>query len=370
MFSSRTGKSAASNVDPLGDYEQAKIVMESLTIEDIESFPRIERSFVDLMWINGKAGSGGNAKLHSYRSPSLKGCGYGGHGGNVIFRATHLKEDFLHLKQTIKGESGGDGHDTSRGLHGKDIVVQVPLGTIVRKRCPTGKKNDAGRRIYKRVFWHQFLEPKSKVIIAKGGRGGVAPSSSKRNDGRRGEPGESFLLELELRLMNDLALLGFSNSGKTALLSAMTRHHTRIGPEPFSTTRPHIGVLNYSDGIRLRIMDLPSLEEGAYLDKLKGRRCLRHLYRTKLLVYVLDVSLDKDNPHRDIVEEFMSLQREAILFDSANSEKQCLIVATKCDMLHRDSLYNLDSLFYRLRARYPEIPSEHLHDSDWVLRDV
>ncbi|PFH33339.1 GTP-binding protein [Besnoitia besnoiti] len=377
---SPSGSSPVSSAAPPPASSSCWSVMKSLTEEDVENFPRYEKPFVDFMWCEAKAGNGGKPKQNAVRSRNFRGPGYGGHGGNVILEADIKCHDFLQLEETLRADDGGDGEGTSRGLHAKDKVIKVPLGTIVRKRVPTGRLSREGRRYKESIFW---------------GRGGIAPSTFKKKDGRPPEPGERNSLELELRLLNDVALLGAPNSGKTAFAAAVTRYQSKIGSEGLQTRRPHIGTLRYVDGVEFKLMDLPALCPGAHQDKKRGMRVLRHLYRSRLLVYVIDVARGSSVHRRpaikeekdrllltgdtdfqgspsegeageahyagvtgqgDPLEDFLYLREEVMKHRKDNEGKKELIIATKCDALHRGSLYHLDSLYYRLRSQYPEIP--------------
>lgn len=232
----------------------------------------------------------------------------------------------------------------------------MPLGTIVRERVYSGHKTEEGRRIFIPQFRYQFLRHDDVFLVAQGGIGGVGPISFKKNDSRRGTPGVRSRLELELRLLTDAALLGKPNAGKTSLLAAMSRAHTRIGPEEFSTTRPHVGSITFRDRVEVRVCDLPGLAAGAHEDKTMGRRILRHTYRARVLVFTVDVARGEQSEN-DVLEEVEMLRREACLFDPLNAEKPWMVVGTKCDMLHKDALFHLDSLYFRLRARYGfEVP--------------
>ncbi|KEP66301.1 UNVERIFIED_CONTAM: GTP-binding protein [Hammondia hammondi] len=367
-------------------------VMKSLTEEDVENFPRYEKPFVDFLWCEAKAGNGGKPKKNAVRSRNFRGPGYGGHGGNVILEADQRCGDLLQVEQTLQADNGGDAEGTSRGLHAKDRIVKVPLGTIVRKRVATGRLSSEGRRYKQSLFWFQFLFDKQSLAVAAGGRGGLAPSSFKKKDGRLPEPGERNCLELELRLVNDVALIGAPNSGKTSFAAAVTRYQSKIGSESMQTRRPHIGTLRYVDGVEFKLMDLPAVCPGAHQDKSRGMRILRHLYRSRLLVYVVDVArgaslhpvhlgktattteerllLTEDQPlsgaegpacggvtgQGDPFEDFLYLREEVMKHRKDNEGKKELVIATKCDALHRGSLYHLDSLYHRLRNQFPEIP--------------
>ncbi|CAJ1332589.1 unnamed protein product [Effrenium voratum] len=332
-------------------------VVEALGHEDLESWPRLQKPFIDRIWLVAKAGNGGDPAPNALRRPHIhKGPGYGGHGGNVILKACSQIESFLDVPEKLAAEHGADGHDTRRGRHGDDYFLQVPLGTIIRERVYSGGSTEEGRRIFLPQFRYQFLRDKDTFLVAKGGFGGIGPKSFKKGDGRRGTHGYRARLELELRVMNDATFIGKPNAGKTSLLAAMSRAHTRIGPEEFSTTRPHVGVLRFRDRLEVRLCDLPGLSAGAHEDKLMGRRILRHTYRSRALIFVVDVARG-ERSEEDVLEEVEMLRQEAMLFDPLNKEKPWMVIGTKCDMLHRDPLFHLDSLFYRLRARYDdEIP--------------
>lgn len=331
-------------------------VVESFSTDDVESFPRFQKQFVDRIWVEVKAGNGGNPALNAVRSPSMKGGGYAGHGGSVMLKATHLVESFLDVPEVLKGTHGGDGSDTHRGKHGKDNCLLVPLGTIVRQRVFSGERTEENRRIFVPQFRYQFLRHEDTFVVAKGGLGGVGPRSFKKGDGRKGTPGERSRLELELRLLNDCAFVGHPNAGKTSLLAALSRAHTRIGPEEYSTTRPHVGVIHFSDRVNIRLCDLPGVKRGAHLDKDMGRRILRHTYRSRVLCFCVDVARGAAPPE-DPLEEVEALREEACLYDPLNRDKPWMVVGTKCDALHRDALFHLDSLHARLSARHGrEVP--------------
>lgn len=328
--------------------------MENLSEADAESFPRPQKPFVDRMWIEVKAGNGGNPAPNAIRkqpNAPQKGPAYGGHGASVYLRATHLIESFLNVPPEIKASHGGDGGDMGRGLHGKDYCLQVPVGTIIREKVYFGERNADGRRLFLPQFRYQFLRSHDTFQVARGGIGGIGPQSFKKHDGRVGTPGSRVRIELELRLLNDCAFVGKPNAGKTSLLAALSRAHTRIGPEEFSTTRPHVGVVRFRDRVEIRLCDLPGLNAGAHEDKEMGRRILRHTYRSRVLCFVVNVARG-ENSEMDVLEEVEMLRREAILFDPLNAQKPWMVVGTKCDMLHRDALFHLDSLHFRLRARH------------------
>lgn len=308
-----------------------------------------ERDFEDRRQILFRSGKGGDPAPNTVRGQKKNGPAFGGHGGAVILRANAKVESLveLPLDSVLSAAAGGDGHEYSRGVHARDTIVDVPLGTIVRERVKTDRKTDEGRTIYAPRFLYQFLKDKDTLKICDGGRGGVAPLTFKKGDGRGGAAGQRMSVDLELRLVNDCSLVGVPNSGKTSIISSLTSAWTRIGPEPYSTTRPHLGTLQFRDGLAATLVDLPGVTEGASQDKSRGIRVLRHTWRSKLILYCIDVAGEDD-----AFDQLQMLREEVRAFDPTVARKE-MIVATKCDMVHRDSLVKLDSLFFRVQARCP-----------------
>lgn len=335
--------------------KRTSAIIERLTNTNNESFPLYERDFVDRRQIVFRSGNGGDPAPTTVRGQKKNGPAFGGHGGSVILRANASNESLVHLPidDVISADSGGDGHQYSRGLHGRDRVVEVPLGTIIRERVKTDRLTPEGRRIYSPRFLYQFLKDGDSMKLCEGGKGGIAPLTFKKRDGRKGAVGEKKSIDLELRVVSDCALIGAPNSGKTSILSSMTSSLTRIGPEPYSTTRPHLGTLQFRDGISMKIVDLPGVVEGDSTDKFRGIRVLRHMWRAKLILYCIDVS----NTDIDPFSQLELLRNEIHEFDKGQFPRKELVIATKCDKLQNDTLVNLDSLHFRIQARLgPDIP--------------
>ena len=344
---------ASDPVQTMPRSSRTSVILNRLTNSDNESFPLMERDFEDRRRILFRSGKGGDPAPNAVRGQKTSGPAFGGHGGSIILRGNSKLESLVDLPtdDTISAEPGGDGTRYSRGLHGQDRVVDVPLGTIIRERVRTDQKTDEGRRIHAPRFVYQFLKDNDSFVLCQGGLGGVGPVTFKKGDGRKGAQGEKKSVDLELRLLNDCCLLGIPNSGKTSIISSLTSSLTRIGPEPYSTTRPHLGTLQFRDGLEVKLLDLPGVVEGDSSDKKRGIRTLRHTYRTKLLIYCIDIS----HPEVDPFMQFELLRKEVAGYDPMNfSARKELIVATKCDKLHRDTLINLDSLYFRVKARISE----------------
>ncbi|ETB58654.1 obg family GTPase CgtA [Plasmodium yoelii 17X] len=373
---------------------KSEALMEILTHTDDHVMLRNEKRFCDFLWITAKSGKGGNPNYKKQRSKKLKGEGYGGHGGNVILKSKKSIYDLIKIEQKIKANDGEDFRENSRGKDGKDKIIFVPVGTIVRKRIYCQKKNQNNRKIYKSVFWYQFLNENEELLVARGGKGGISYSLFKKHDFRLPELSEKILLELELRLINDVAFIGIENSGKTSLCSSLSKYYGNINSDIYTTTIPHVSNINYIDGVEITLLDTPYLFYNAHKDKTRGKRILRHLYRSKLIIYVIDVSNDKlknlDDPniedyylkslkneenqnkndkidppciddenlkeyYNDTIKQIKMLRNELFLFNPDYLKKKELVVATKCDMLHKNTLLNLDSLYIRLKHIFPDI---------------
>ncbi|EUD67069.1 hypothetical protein C922_02653 [Plasmodium inui San Antonio 1] len=402
------------------DTPKNEALMRILTEPTDHLMMRNERRFCDFLWVVAKSGKGGEPNYKRRRSKKLKGEGYGGHGGNVILKSKRSIYDLIKIEQKVKANDGENFKENSRGKDGSDKVVFVPVGTIVRKRIYCKKKNENNRKIYKSIFWYQFLQENEELLVARGGKGGISYSFFKKHDYRLPEKGEKMLLELELRLLNDVAFIGIENSGKTSLCSSLSRYYGNISSHIFSTTIPHVSNINYIDGVEITLLDTPFLFHNAHKDCSRGKRILRHLYRSKLIVYVIDVASDKlenvddtqvedyyteslkggsgreamdaidamgavdaltphtqrDNSseqksnhvhtskesranlkdyHNDTIKQIKMLRNELFLFNPDYLKKKELVVATKCDMLHKNALLNLDSLYFRLQNLFPHI---------------
>lgn len=315
-----------------------------LTFPDSESFRPPERDFEDRRQILFRSGKGGNPAPNTVRGQKTNGPAFGGHGGSVYLRSNSKLESLasLPMESVLSADAGGDGLKYSRGIHARDLVVDVPVGTIVRERVKTDKTTIEGRRIFAPKFVYQFLRDKDEFLLCEGGKGGVAPLTFKKGDGRVGLNGEKKSIDLELRLVNDVSLIGVANSGKSSIISSLTSACTQIGPEPYTTSRPHFGTLQYRDGLVVSILDLPAIAQGAVSDKTHGMRVLRHVYRSKLILYCVDMSKG------DAFEQLEVLHTE-LHSDKRADLRSELIVATKCDKANSE---DLDSLFNKAQARW------------------
>lgn len=281
--------------------------------------------FVDIAQIFVKAGRGGNGALSFRREKFVpKGGpdgGDGGKGGDVILEAVGgivTLADFEYDRRFQAGHAGhGEGAHRS-GLGGKDLVIHVPCGTLVRD-------SDSGQVLA------DLVTPGQRFVAASGGRGGRGNShfatSSRRAPkfAEKGDPGEERALTLELKLIADVGLAGFPNAGKSSILSAISGAHPRIAGYPFTTLSPNLGVLAVDDA-QIVIADMPGLIEGAHEGKGLGLQFLRHVERTRIIVNVIDLS------QSDPVGTFEALQNEFREYGAGLDDRPGIVVGNKTDL--------------------------------------
>lgn len=285
--------------------------------------------FVDRAIIKVKGGNGGNGCC-SFRKEKFvpKGGpdgGNGGRGGNVYLFAHEGEQSlvdyvFNHYFEAGKGENG-KGKD-QHGKAGKDLYLRVPPGTIVRD-IQTGE------------IIIDINEPNQIFLVAKGGKGGKGNKCFLSNWNRAplehepGEKGEEKVLDLELKTIADAGLVGYPNAGKSTLLAAVSDAHPKIAPYPFTTLHPIVGVHEFEDFSRITIADIPGLIDGAHKNIGLGHEFLRHIERTKMLVYVLDMA---GSEGRNPADDFISLQKELELYMKGLSKRPALVAANKMDL--------------------------------------
>jgi GTP-binding protein len=278
--------------------------------------------FVDRVKVRVRAGDGGagSASLRSepYTPRGGPDGGDGGRGGDVILRADPSVFDlswFVDHRQ-LRGGAGGAGARNKRtGADGADLVLMVPEGTEVRDE---------------RGLVADLVGPDARVMVARGGRGGRGSASlaSPRNRvprvAEKGEPGEEAELELELRLVADVGLVGAPNAGKSTLLAGLTAARPKIAGYPFTTIAPNLGVAGGDE--RFVVADVPGLIEGAHEGKGLGLAFLRHVSRCRVLVYVVDLS---GSPLKDL----SAVRAEVEAYDPELLLRPSLVVGTKADLV-------------------------------------
>lgn len=293
--------------------------------------------FIDYAKIIVKAGDGGNGAIsfrrEKYVAAGGPDGGDGGKGGDIYFEVSpnmNTLVDFRYKKK-FKAENGKNGEGGHRyGKSGEDLVVKVPIGTIV-------KDSETGR------VMADLSEPNQKQLILSGGRGGKGNShfaTSTRQAPRfaqGGEKGEEKELILELKMLADVGLIGFPNVGKSTFLSVVTDATPKIADYHFTTLEPNLGVVKSDYGDSFVIADIPGIIEGASEGTGLGLKFLRHIERTRLLLHVIDVSgIEGRNP----VEDFKTINEELKKYSEKLSKRKQIIVANKIDIMQDESLLN------------------------------
>jgi len=285
--------------------------------------------FTDRAKIYVKAGDGGNGCISFRREKYIpKGGpdgGDGGKGGDIIFQADQnmaTLQDFYY-RPLIKADSGKNGKGSNKtGKSGKNLVVKVPLGTQVVDPQTS-------------LLIHDFVVPNEKHVIAKGGRGGkgnaqfLSQNNRAPREAESGHPGEERNLLLELKLIADVGLVGFPNAGKSTLLTKISSARPKIGNYPFTTLKPVLGTVKYDVYKDFVVADIPGIIEGAHNNIGLGHEFLRHIERTKVLVFLLEIGHLED---RDPVKEYHILEQELRLHKPDLITKPRIVAANKIDL--------------------------------------
>ena len=292
-------------------------------------------NFVDHATIYVKAGKGGNGCIAFLREkfrPKGGPCGGdGGHGGSVILKTDSNLSTLHDLKYNKKYIAQNGENGKGKNMHGKngaDIIILLPVGTIV-------KNSDTNEVIA------DLEKENQSFVIAKGGNGGFgnARFKTKINTAPRiannGLDGLEFNLELELKILADIGLVGFPNAGKSTFIRSISNAKPKIADYPFTTLVPNLGIVKYSDYKTYVVADIPGIIEGASSGKGLGIQFLKHIERTKVLVFIIDVNTE------DVNYEFEALCLELKKYSKELLEKPKLLFVTKMDVKQNDSIVNL-----------------------------
>ncbi|EDW63351.1 GTP-binding protein 10 homolog [Drosophila virilis] len=296
-------------------------------------------NFLDTLRLTVRGGHGGNG-LPKYG-------GVGGQGGCVYFVAKEgltLRKLAQNLRdKRVQATSGEDSSKVSIfGRRGVDQRIEVPLGVQVY---------DEQQKLLADLNEHE-----ASCIVAGGGTGGCTGNNF------LGRPGESRTVHLDLKLIADVGLVGFPNAGKSTLLKAISNAKPKIAAYPFTTIRPQIGTVEYSDLRSISIADLPGLIEGAHANFGMGHKFLKHIERTRLLLFMVDIfgfQLSPRHPHRDCLSNIYALNKELELYDPTLLEKPCVLLLNKMDKEGaKQILQNLKPSIKDLSNGLPACPEE------------
>jgi len=296
--------------------------------------------FIDLATISVRAGDGGVGAVSFRREKYVpKGGpdgGNGGRGGSIIFRANrHLATllDFQY-RRVYKAPRGQHGLGSRKsGKSGEDLVIEVPVGTLVR--------DTANREILA-----DFIEDGSTMVLARGGRGGRgnAEFATSTNQAPRtyehGEPGEEREIELELKLLADVGLVGLPNAGKSTLISVISAARPKIADYPFTTLVPNLGIVRVEPGRSFVVADIPGLIEGAHAGRGLGVQFLRHIERTRVLAILLEATSES------IKHDYEVLLHELTMFDRSLARKPRVVVLTKIDLVEVSRVSSLKRMTF------------------------
>lgn len=276
--------------------------------------------FIDSAKIKVRAGSGGNGCRSLYRDKyqrrGIPDGGDGGKGADIIIQADRnllTLLDFAHHRHFFGLHGGHGSSNHKKGKRAPDIIVRVPQGTIVRDAATDSILRDLSVEA-------------DQVIVARGGRGGIG--NWHRNEPTFGEPGEEKTIILDLKLLADVAVVGFPNVGKSTLITAISNAHPKIAAYPFTTTAPILGVVN-STHKRFVVADIPGLIEGAWEGRGLGDKFLKHAERTRVLIHLLDMAGFEG---RDPVDDYKKINLELKKYSKEVYKKPQVICANKMDI--------------------------------------
>ena len=291
--------------------------------------------FIDEATIFVKGGNGGDGGVSFRREKYVPrggpNGGDGGKGGNVILHVNEKVDTLLDITSKVKfiAEDGGKGGNNNKnGKDGKDLIINIPKGTLV-KDLKTG-------RVIK-----DLKEFEESIRIARGGKKGKgnahfkSPTNQAPRFAEEGRRGQERWIKLELKLIADVGIIGLPNAGKSTFLARITSARPKIADYPFTTLQPQLGIVKLEDYKRLVFADIPGLIEGAHSGSGLGNTFLRHIERTRVIVHLIDISAT------DPLETYRLVRKELTLFSSKLSEKAEIIVLNKADILDVETGLNI-----------------------------
>ena len=300
-------------------------------------------NFVDYVKILCRSGKGGAGSTHFRREKFIpKGGpdgGDGGRGGHIILRGNEQLWTLLHLKykrHIFAGNGVSGGRQQQTGAEGKDVIIEVPLGTVA-------KKEDSDEVLF------EITDHGDEKILAKGGRGGLGNThfkSATNQTPRFSQPGEPAIeayFILELKILADVGLVGFPNVGKSTLLSVVSAAKPKIADYPFTTLVPNLGIVRYRNNKSFVMADIPGIIEGAHEGKGLGIRFLRHIERNSILLFMVPAD------SRDINKEYEILLNELRMYNPEMLDKNRVLAVSKSDMLDEE-------LMNEIRKDLPDLP--------------
>jgi GTP-binding protein len=300
--------------------------------------------FLDFVKISVKSGDGGRGcvsfRREKYVPKGGPNGGDGGNGGSIIFKATTSLSTLIDFRynrhyRAGRGEHGKGGD--KNGKNGKDSVILIPCGSIIRD-----EQTDE--------VLAELLKDGEEVVLLKGGKGGKGNTHFKSSTNRAprfaedGKPGEEKLIIIELKLIADVGLVGFPNAGKSTLISKISAAKPKIADYPFTTLIPNLGIVKYKDYKSFVVADIPGIIRGASVGKGLGLQFLRHIERTKVLLFMIDSTAVNDE---NIFDEYFILLNELKNYSTVLMKKPRVLCFTKSDLLSKEQLETLQKILQK-----------------------
>lgn len=306
-----------------------------------------EANFVDYVKLNLKSGKGGKGSVHLHREKFItKGGpdgGDGGRGGHIVIRANSnlwTLYPFKFTRHYTAGHGGDGSKNRSSGAQGKDVFIDVPLGTVV-------KNSDTGAVLF------EIVESGQEFILLEGGKGGLGNWNFKSSTNQTpryaqpGIPGQEINVTLEFKVLADVGLVGFPNAGKSTLLAALTAAKPKIADYEFTTLKPNLGIVPYRDFQSFVMADIPGIIEGAAEGKGLGHYFLRHIERNSVLLFLIPA----DTP--DVKKAFDILMSELKTYNPELIDKDYIVALSKCDLLDEELRMEYSE---EMKKNFGEIP--------------
>lgn len=287
--------------------------------------------FIDYIKIFCKSGNGGAGAIHFYRNKFIKkggpDGGNGGNGGNIIFQGDKNISTLFTFKYNKyhKAENGNHGgKNRITGSSGKDKIIKVPLGTLI--------KNEKKKKIF------QINKDGEKKILIKGGKGGRGNWNFKNSIqqapfyAQKGQKGKEICIILEFKIFSDVGIIGFPNSGKSTLLSVLTSAKPKIADYPFTTVIPNLGIIFFKNYLTITIIDIPGIIKGTVNGKGLGSLFFRHIEYNKILLFIISAESSKE----DIIEKYNILLYEIKKYNRFFLKKKKILVISKSDLIKKN----------------------------------
>ena len=304
-------------------------------------------NFVDYVKLTVKSGKGGKGSTHLRREKYIpKGGPDGGDGGNggsiIVLGDSNLWTlQSFRFKKHFKAGNGGDGSGSKKsGLSGKNIIIKVPLGTIVKDTVTN-----------KTLF--EINEDKEEVILLEGGKGGLgnshfkSPTNQTPRYSQSGLPGQELQITLELKILADVGLVGYPNVGKSTLLSVLSDAKPKIANYEFTTLKPNLGIVSMSEYRSFVMADIPGIIEGASEGRGLGHYFLRHIERNSILLFIIPVD------SKNVKQDFEVLKKELIKYNPELADKDFIIAFSKSDLMDKELLDEFENI---LKKEFKSIP--------------